>query len=74
MQMFEFPFNISLKFIPKGSIDNIPALVQIMAWRYSRGKPLSESILVWFTEAYMRHSASMILLIEAEWCIYASVI
>ena len=25
--------NISLKFVPKGSIHNIPALVQIMAWR-----------------------------------------
>ena len=24
---------ISLKFVPKGLIDNIPALVQIMAWR-----------------------------------------
>ena len=26
--------NISLKFVPKGPIDNIPALVQIMAWRW----------------------------------------
>ena len=25
--------NISLKFVPKGLINNIPALVQIMAWR-----------------------------------------
>ena len=25
--------DISLKFVPKGRIDNIPALVQIMAWR-----------------------------------------
>ena len=25
---------ISLKFVPKGPIDNIPALVQIMAWRH----------------------------------------
>ena len=24
---------ISLKFVPKGPINNIPALVQIMAWR-----------------------------------------
>ena len=31
MKTFEFPFNISLKFIPKGPIDNIPALVQIIA-------------------------------------------
>ena len=25
---------ISLEFVPKGSINNIPALVQIMAWRW----------------------------------------
>ena len=36
----------SLKFVPKGSINNIPALVQIMAWRRSGAKPLSESMLV----------------------------
>ena len=32
----------SLKFVPKGSINNIPALVQIMAWRRPGDKPLSE--------------------------------
>ena len=37
---------ISLKFVPKGPIDNIPALVQIMAWRRPGDKPLSESMLV----------------------------
>ena len=38
---------ISLKFIPKGPIDNKPALVQIMAWHCSGSKPLSEQILTW---------------------------
>ena len=33
---------ISLKFVPKGPIYNIPALVQIMAWRRPGDKPLSE--------------------------------
>ena len=33
---------ISLKFIPSGLINYIPALVQIMAWRRSGDKPLSE--------------------------------
>ena len=33
---------ISLKFVPKGPISNIPELVQIMAWRRSGDKPLSE--------------------------------
>ena len=37
---------IPLKFVPKGLINNIPALVQIMAWRRPGAKPLSEPILV----------------------------
>ena len=35
-------FKISLKFVPKGPINNIPALVQIIAW----WQPLSESMVV----------------------------
>ena len=38
---------ISLKFVPKGPIDNNSALVQVMAWR--------RSMLTRFTDAYMRH-------------------
>ena len=38
--------NISLKFVPKGPINNNPALVQIMAWRRSGDKPLSEPMMV----------------------------
>ena len=37
---------ISLKFVPKGPINNIPALVQIMAWRRPGDKPLSEPIMI----------------------------
>ena len=37
---------ISLKFVILGSVDNIPALVQIMAWRHSGNKPLSEPRVV----------------------------
>ena len=36
----------SLKFVLKGPINNIPALVQIMAWRRSGEKPLSEPMMV----------------------------
>ena len=36
---------ISLKFVPKGSISNIPALVQKMACRRLGDKPLSEPML-----------------------------
>ena len=45
---------ISLKFVP-----NIPALVQIMTWCRPCDKSLSEPMMVQFTEAYTRHSASM---------------
>ena len=41
---------ISLKFVPKGPINNIPALVQIMAWRRPGNKPLSEPMepdIIW---------------------------
>ena len=37
---------VSLKFVPKGPINNIPSLVQIMAWRRPGDKPLSEPMLV----------------------------
>ena len=37
---------ISLKFVPKGQINNIPALVQIMAWRRPGDKPLFEPMMV----------------------------
>ena len=37
---------ISLKFVPKGPINNIPALVQIMAWRRPGDKPLSKAMMV----------------------------
>ena len=51
------PLKILLKFVLKSPIDNIPALVQIMAWRRPDDKPVSEPMM--FTYAYMRHSASM---------------
>ena len=37
---------ISLKFVPKGPVNNILALVQIMAWRRSGDKPLTEPMMV----------------------------
>ena len=46
---------ISLKYVPWGEIDNMAALVQIMAWRRPGTKPLSESMMNKFTDAYMRH-------------------
>ena len=37
---------ISQKFVPKVPINNIPALLQIMAWHHSGDKPLSEPMMV----------------------------
>ena len=37
---------ITLKFVHKVQINNIPALVQIMAWRRPGDKPLSEPMMV----------------------------
>ena len=37
---------ISSKFVPKDPINNIPALVEIMAWRRLGDKPLSEAMMV----------------------------
>ena len=44
MKSFEFLLKVhwNLKFVPKGPINNIPALVQMMTWHRPRGKPLSE--------------------------------
>ena len=37
---------MSLNFIPKGPINNVQSLVQIMAWRRPGDKPLSEPMMV----------------------------
>ena len=37
---------ISLKFVSNGPINNIPVLVQMMVWRRSGDKPLSEPMMV----------------------------
>ena len=42
----EISIKISLKFVPKGLINNIPALVQVMAWRRPGDKPLTEPMEV----------------------------
>ena len=49
---------ISLKYVPKSLIDSKQALVQIMAGRRTGDKSLSETMIAWFSDAYMRHPAS----------------
>ena len=54
-EKFYIFIEISLKFVPKGPITNDPALPQVMAWRRIGDKPLSEPMLTWFTDTYIRH-------------------
>ena len=42
----QFLIKMSLTFVPVAPINNIPALVQIMAWRRPGNKPLSEPMMV----------------------------
>ena len=40
--------NIQMKFLPKGQINNIPVLVQKIAWHWPGDKPLSEPMMISF--------------------------
>ena len=54
-------YQLRLKFqsvVPKGLVNNMPALGQIMAWYRPGDKPLSETIMARLLR-HMRHSASM---------------
>ena len=42
----QISINISLKFVSKGPINNIPSLVQIMAWRRPGDKQIYEPMMV----------------------------
>ena len=57
--MFDILIRISLNFVPDGPIDNKLALVQVMAWRRTGDKPLSEPMLNQFMDAYVRHWGEM---------------
>ena len=49
------PIRISLKFVPRSSIDSMQALVQVMAWCRTGDKPLPGPMLNQFTDVTMRH-------------------
>ena len=53
-EIFFIFIRISLKFVRKGPINNIQALVQIIACHPPGAKPFSEPMLIQFTDAYMR--------------------
>ena len=43
---------ISLKLVPKDSINDIPSMVQIMVWRWPSDKPLSEPVMFDYQHIY----------------------
>ena len=45
MKMYQFLIKISLKFVPKGQVNYITALVQMMAWCLPGDKPLSDQMM-----------------------------
>ena len=45
-QTYRILIQILLKFVPKGPNNDMPALVQIMAWWKTGAKPLSEPMMV----------------------------
>ena len=46
---------VTIKFVANAAINNIPALVQIMAGRRTREKSISEPVVTQFVAVYMCH-------------------
>ena len=46
-------FQISKKFVPYGPIHKNLSLVQVMAWHQAGDKPLPETMMTQFTDAFM---------------------
>ena len=56
-ETFSILIGMSLKFVPKGSINNMPTVIQIIAWCQTGDKLLSEPVMAY---------------IVVHWRIYAS--
>ena len=50
---------ISLKFVPKGPIDNKSSLVQEMAWCWAGNRPFPQPMLAQFPDPYMQRWGEM---------------
>ena len=48
----QISIQISLKFVPTGSVNNKLAFVQLMTWHQTNNKPLSIPIMASLTDAY----------------------
>ena len=52
-------YGMLLKFVHKVPIYTKAAMVQIIVWRLTGDKPLSEPMMAYVTDAYMCHSPSV---------------
>ena len=50
---------ISPKYSPEDPFDNKSTYVQVMAWHRTDDKPLPETMMAQFNDAYVRHLASV---------------
>ena len=59
--IYRNPNRNSLKFVPRSSIANKPALFQVMAWRRAGNKSIPEQIM---TIAYKRFSRGFVIILN----------
>ena len=57
--MFESQFEFRRFLVPEVQIENKPVLVQIVVWRLTADKPLSEPTMEYLIHAYMRYWVRM---------------
>ena len=53
--MVWIPALVSLKLISKDTIHNKSTLIHVMTWYQSADKPLTEPMMIQFTDAYIYH-------------------
>ena len=68
-EKFRISIRISVKFVPKGPIDNKAAVVQVMAWRRTGDKPLHEAMLSRRIYAVLGGDELSILILEVYICV-----
>ena len=51
---------ISLKFRPESSVNNLPTLVDIMAWRRSGDRPVSKRRITYILDTWMHHWVNVV--------------
>ena len=62
-----------LTFVPKGPINNIPALVQIMAWRRPGDKSLSEPVMLVYWRIYASLGLNELIKFQSQYKIFYAI-